>query len=282
MAAVLRGLVDSVDMAVYSYVKPGAPHRYSVRFRDLRPFIATLTSALRHYMRSIELGVSVATGAMGLVDVNVGSLIRDSIQDNIAFLGRAPLPELHVFLVPACVASSYTLKLKERFTLQTFLSARRSLLIYSKPQEVVKVYEAFRNAGGDLGRALYESGVTSTKISSESLTLEEFLNILGNRYRYIGFTSSRYHAVVEASNEFIKEYERESDWNSAALTSYSVLLNALGSDVKPPLRQRSKDEFKKALELDAELGSRNVDYTPLIPALAESILIGLLSIYPPK
>lgn len=282
MAVVLRSLIDAVDMAVYSYVKPGAPHRYSVRFRDLHSFVTTLTSALRHYMRAAELGASVAAGSMGLVDVSVGSLIRESIQDNIAFLGRAPLPELHVFLIPACVASSYTLKLKDRFTLQTFLSARRSLLTYSKPQEVVKVYEAFRNAGGDLGRVLYESGITSTRISSESLTLEEFLSILSNRYKYLEFAASRYNVVVEASNEFVKEYEKESDWNSATLTSYSVILNALGSEVKFPLRLKTKEDFKNALELDAKLGSKNVDYTPLIPALTESILIGLLSIYPPK
>lgn len=282
MTAVLRSLIDSVDIAVYSYVKPGAPHRYSVRFRDLHSFVATLTSALKHYIRATELGASVATGSIGLVDVNVGSLIRDAVQDNIAFLSRVPLPELHVFLIPACVASSYTLKLKERFTLQTFLNARRSLLTYSKPQDVIKVYEAFRNAGGDLLRALYESGITSAKISSESLTLEELLSMLSNRRKYLELATTRYNVVVEASNEFVKEYEKESNWNSAALTSYSVMLDALGSDVKPPLKLKSREDFKNALELDAKLSSKNVDYTPLIPALAESIMIGLLSIYPPR
>ncbi|MEM4428176.1 MAG: hypothetical protein QW036_05445, partial [Zestosphaera sp.] len=92
MSAILRGLVDSVDLAVYSYVKPGAPHRYSLRFKDLRPYVALLTSALKNYLRSAELGASVATGSLGFVNIGLGALIRDSIQDSISYLKRVQLP----------------------------------------------------------------------------------------------------------------------------------------------------------------------------------------------
>lgn len=272
-------MIDSVDLAVYSYVKPGAPHRYSVRFKDLHLYVATLTSALKHYMRAIELGGRVATGALGFVDVDIGSLVRDSIQDNITHVRRVQLPEIHVFLIPACVASTYAIKLKERFTTQVYINARKSLLSYSKPQGVLKVYEAFKNVGGDVGRALYESGITPNKVVVESLTLEEFLNLLSNHYKYIDFTTSRHNAVVEASNTFLREYEKENDLNTSVLAAYSSLLNSIGSELKPQLKQKTKEDFKKALELDTELSSRNIDYTPLLSPLAEAILIGLLTIY---
>ncbi len=271
-----------MDLAIYSYVKPGAPHRYSLRFKDLRPYVALLTSALRNYLRSAELGVSVASGSLGFVDVGLGTLVRDSIQDNISYLRRVQLPEFHVFMIPACIAASYTLKMKDRFVLQTFLSARKSLLSYAGPQEVLRIYEALRNAGGEVGRLLYELGVTSSRIVAESLSLEEFLNVLSSNYKYLSFATTRYNYVLEASNAFIKEYERENDWNASAIASYSTLLNALGVNIKPPHKIESREDFKKILSLDLELSSKNVDYTPLIPPLTEAILISLLTIYPPK
>ncbi|MEM0025502.1 MAG: hypothetical protein QXZ48_04355 [Zestosphaera sp.] len=282
MSAILRGLVDSVDLAVYSYVKPGAPHRYSLRFKDLRPYVALLTSALKNYLRSAELGASVATGSLGFVNIGLGALIRDSIQDSISYLKRVQLPEFHIFMIPACIAASYTLKMKDKFVIQTYLSARKSLLNYTGPHEVLKIYEALRNSGGELSRSLYESGVTSSKIVAESLSLEEFLNLLSNNYKYLSFATTKYNYILEASNAFIKEYEKENDWNASAVASYSTLLNALGVNIKFPHKLENREDFKKILSLDVELSSKNVDYTPLISPLTEAILISLLTIYPSR
>jgi len=282
LSAILRGLVDSVDLAVYSYVKPGAPHRYSLRFKDLRPYVALLTSALKNYLRSAELGASVATGSLGFVNIGLGALIRDSIQDSISYLKRVQLPEFHIFMIPACIAASYTLKMKDKFVIQTYLSARKSLLNYTGPHEVLKIYEALRNSGGELSRSLYESGVTSSKIVAESLSLEEFLNLLSNNYKYLSFATTKYNYILEASNAFIKEYEKENDWNASAVASYSTLLNALGVNIKFPHKLENREDFKKILSLDVELSSKNVDYTPLISPLTEAILISLLTIYPSR
>ncbi|MEM4739986.1 MAG: hypothetical protein QXS63_02800 [Zestosphaera sp.] len=271
-----------MDLAVYSYVKPGAPHRYSLRFKDLRPYVALLTSALKNYLRSAELGASVATGSLGFVNIGLGALIRDSIQDSISYLKRVQLPEFHIFMIPACIAASYTLKMKDKFVIQTYLSARKSLLNYTGPHEVLKIYEALRNSGGELSRSLYESGLTSSKIVAESLSLEEFLNLLSNNYKYLSFATTKYNYILEASNAFIKEYEKENDWNASAVASYSTLLNALGVNIKFPHKLESREDFKKILSLDVELSSKNVDYTPLISPLTEAILISLLTIYPSK
>lgn len=282
MHVILRALVDSVDLAVYSYVKPGAPHRYSLRFKDLRSYVALLTSALRNYLRSAELGVGVATGSSSFLDVGLGTLIRDSIQDNISYLKRVQLPEFHVFMIPACIAASYTLKMREKFVIQTYLSGRKSLLSYAGPQEVLKVYEALRDAGGEISRSVYELGVTSSKIVTEALSLEEFLNLLSTNYQYLSFVTTKYDYVLEASNTFIREYEKGSDWNTSAVASYVTLLNALGINIKFPYKLENREDFKKSLNLDIELSNKNVDYTPLIPPLTEAILISLLTIYPPK
>ncbi|MEM4427327.1 MAG: hypothetical protein QW036_01075, partial [Zestosphaera sp.] len=88
--------------------------------------------------------------------------------------------------------------------------------------------------------------------------------------------------ILEASNAFIKEYEKENDWNASAVASYSTLLNALGVNIKFPHKLESREDFKKILSLDVELSSKNVDYTPLISPLTEAILISLLTIYPSK
>jgi hypothetical protein len=282
LSVVLRGLIDSVDIAVYSYVKPGAPHRYSLRFKDLRPYVALLTSSLRNYLKSIELGASVAAGSLGFVDIGLGILIRDSIQDNISYLKRVHLPEFHIFMIPACVAASYTLRMRDKFVVQTYISARKSLLSYTGPQEVLKIYEALKNAGGDVSRALYESSLTSSKIISESLTLEEFLNLLSSNYKYLSFATTKYNYVLEASNAFIKEYEKEGDLNASAIASYSTLLSALGTAVKFPHKLEDKENFKKVLSLDVELSNKNVDYSPTLSPLTEAILVSLLTIYPPK
>lgn len=279
---VLRGLIDSVDLAVYSYIKPGAPHRYSLRFKDLRPYVALLTSALKNYLRSIELGVNVATGSIGFVDIGLGTLIRDSIQDCVSYLRRVQLPEFHIFMIPASIAASYTLKMKDKFVIQTYLNARKSLISYAGPQEVLKIYEALKSAGSEVSKSLYESGLTSSKIIAESLSLEEFLNLLSSRYQYLSFATTKYNYVLEASNVFIKEYEKEGDWNSSAVASYSTLLNVLGSDIRFPYRLEGKEDFKKILSLDVELSNKNIDYTPLISPLTEAVLISLLRLYPPK
>ncbi len=275
---VLRALIEAVDLAVYSYVKPAAPHRYSLKFKDLHSIVASVTTSLKTYLKAIDEGYEVASGRYGFTEIKIGTLIKDAIQENAYAMRGQTNPLMHIVLIPASIAASYTLKLKNFLAIDTYSNAFKSIMVYTNPQETHKVYEALRNSSNDLRKAVELSGLTSSRIITENITLDEFIRMLSKHYKHLELISSRHNLIIEASNTFLKKYMDTGDLNLATVFTYKYIAEAFYNiEFTPELR--SMEEFKKLLKLDFELNNKGVDLSFVIPYLTEAVFICLLVLH---
>jgi len=275
---VLRALLEAVDLAVYSYIKPAAPHRYSLKFKDLHSIVASITTSLRTYLKAMDEGYEVASGRYGFTEVSIGTLIKDAIQENAYAMRGQSNPLMHMVLIPASMAASYTLKLKNFLATDAYLNAFKSIIMNANPQETHKVYDALRNTPNDLRRAVELSGLTPGRIVVENITLDEFIRILSKHHKHLELISLKHNLIVEASNTFLKKYTDTGDLNLATVVTYKYIAEAF-HDIKFTPELRSREDFKKLLELDSELHSKGVDLSFVIPYLTEAVFISLLSLY---
>ncbi len=277
MIRVLKALIDSLDLGIYSYVKPGAPHRFSTHFLDLHSYVRTITESLDTYVKAIKLGEDVGEGRLGLDRVSIGGLISDALKASAKVLSFKNIPEVHLVLVPVVLVSSYSLKIessKDGF-LRRFSSGLKDILLYTGPQEVIKVYEGLRSYGGRYTEVIDYISITKGKILSERLSLIDFYSELGSKDFMLKFFSSKYDKLPTYARRFVETYVNSGDYNLAAINTYSHILNE-AVNMNLNLVMKSRSDLLRLLKLDKELISEGKNYSTLIPVLISSILIGEL------
>ena len=281
MLKLIKALVESADLAIYSYVKPGAPHRYSMKFRDLHSFVRVVTSALDTYSRAVDIGEGIAKGRMGFTDSNVGSLIRKAIQESTHALEEALLPEYHVIMIPAMISASYTVKLKGAMTVDYYRKGVKSLLMFSKVEDTIALYEALRSCRGEAGRAIGLVGITPGKIRTERMTVLDLLSEIGKHQKFLQFYVKKHGEITELALRFVKQYLDIGDYNLASAQTYARLLESLaGVRVNPEIK--GKDDFMKLLKLDNDMHRKGMNMLLSLPLLNEALFVGLLTMEFPK
>ncbi len=281
MLGVVKALIESLDLTLYSYVKPGAPHRFSTRFKDLHSYVKEITSALEIYSEASEAGSSVAKGRAGFTDVGVGSLIKRAGMSSSRFIEVTELPEYHLLLIPAVAAASYSIESKGYMDTNLYSKARESLLTYSRERDTLNVLEYIRSFGGVLRRAAGSASITPGLITTEGWSVKDLINELGKTSKLASVGLGLYISPLELSAKFLKRYVEGETPNNSAVGVYSYLMEA-AVNVKEELRLRSKDDFLRLLRLDNELSKKGIDLTPLLPAMNEGIFIAYLSLEYPK
>ncbi len=276
MLQTLSALIDALDLAVYSYVKPGAPHRYSTCYGDLHAYIATLTSALSSYARAHELGTEIARGRASLNKSGVGELISNAIRDNRKRVPEPPMLDYHLIMIPVVVAAAYSMKLDGKVTINTFAKGLKGLLMYSGPDDTLLVYEALRGVSGRLGRAVALSDLTPGRIRMENMSLMDLLDAIGKNYATLAYFARRHTSLAELAEKFIDMHLKGFSLNNAAVTTYSILLKDIaGIQYSPVIK--SRDDFLKLLKLDREVCKKG-KFDHLISLLSVPLFIGMLSI----
>ncbi len=276
MFKVIQALIDAVDASVYSYIKPGAPHRYSSATDDLHQYVASVTSALNEYVKAVESGLNIAKGRLGLNNSGFGSLINEALKDNRKSMGTAPLPEMHIIMIPTVLAASYAIGIKGRLELSEFGNALRGITMYGSERDSLSLYEALRNAGGDVGRALALTSITPGRIRTEGLTPYDILEEVGSKYPILRYVTRRQGRITELAEKFIKDRLEGVSLNNATVKLYALLLEeTCGVKVNPIVK--GKEEFMKLLRLDRDL-RRRYDLKGLIAVLSAPVFIGLLSL----
>jgi len=276
MLQTLSALIDATDLALYSYVKPGAPHRYSTCYGDLHPYIVTLTSALPSYARAHELGVDIARGRASLNRSGIGELINNAIRENRKKIPEPPMLDYHLVMIPVVVAASYSAKLDGKVTINTFTKGLKGLLMYSEPDDTLMVYDALRGVSGRLGRAVALSDLTPGRIKMENMSLLDLLDAIGRNYTSLAYFTRRHASLAELAEKFIGLHLKGFSLNDAAVTVYSILLKDVAGIQYSPIMQ-SKEDFLKLLRLDREI-CRKGRYDYLIPILSVPLFVGMLSI----
>ena len=279
MLRILKALIEGLDIAVYSYVKPGAPHRFSTHYLDLHSMVRLLTEAIETYAKAINSGFAVAEGRLGLDKVGLGGLIYDAF----SYTARIPAPMefkgLHLILIPIVVASSYSYKMEGKSP--NFISrlnrGMKDILLYTDVNEVIRIYEALKSYGGPYTELLTNLAITRGRIESESMNLLDFYGELGKGDKVIGFFSRKYYIISRLAQKYVELYIRSRDHNVAAREVFSDIALEL-MNVKVPVRMSSLNDLINLLKVDRELLKKGVNLSGTIPILTSVAFIANLMI----
>ena len=275
MLSIIKALMESLDLAVYSYVKPGAPHRFSPYFKDLHSFILTFTSTLDTYAACVEAGFSVAEGKVGFTNLKIGDLLRDALRFSSRRLGARNIPEFHVVMVPAVIASSYAMKLGGKNFIENFRKGLNDALMFNDISETIKVYESLKSYGGKYSSIIDGLMLTPTKIRLEGVSIHDLYNEIGREDLVLNCFTRKLSTLISSSNIFVNTYLKYGDANKAAVVTYGSLVEEL-CNIKV-LNYLEKKSFTELLKLDKELHSKGVSLQYIIPLLCMSIFLGLLT-----
>ncbi len=274
---VLQYLVESVDLSVYSYVKPGAPHRYSIHDQDLHKYLKTVTTSLNTYIQAINVGESIARGSLGIPSANLGKFLSQSISSSFSKLTSNAVVELHLMLIPATIAVSYTLTSERVMNLSTFRKTIMSLMMYSDVKDTLELYSTLKKLGR-YERLLLELGISEGVIRTNSMNLRNMYILLSRKVLPLSMLIDKLDVVVGMAGRFIKTYEETYDYNLATVSSYMYGLEALYNISFGQELFKERGIMNKLLKLDKEFRGKGRDFTELIPALCVSTLLSLSSL----
>ncbi len=272
MAGLLTVLVEAHELSVYSYVKPGAPHRYSTRFKDLHTLFVNLTSSFEVYERAAKLGEDVARGRSGFPNIRIGELLSEALQRAEARLGAGTDPMIHIMLVPITVAVSYSVRMSDRIDGALIRRAISDILNYSDVSESLRIYESLKTVGGRYSALLDEIMITPTKIRVESLRPADIFAEMSMKEPIFSLLGRRLSTLISASKRFIELETGEVSTNAAAVEAFSELVYGVTGK---KLRVYGDADIVKALKYDRELEKNGVDLSPFIGPLTAALFMGM-------
>ncbi len=277
MLRVFQCLVEAIDLSVYSYVKPGAVHRFSIYDLDTYKYVRTVVSALDTYLQSVTLGESVAKGVIGFPSVGIGRLVSQAITSSLSKLGINTVVELHITLIPTVIASSYTLTNEKQFNLSTFRKALTTMMTYSDVSDALEVYGVLKKLD-KFSKVFEDSGLTEGVIRTNHMNLRSIYQVLGKHIRPLTTLVDKLDIIVGMSSKFIKVYEETYDLNLATISAYlHGLENIYGLSFKITTTKQSSIT-NELYRLDKELRSKGLNFNDMIPILCTSTLLSLLTI----
>ncbi len=272
MAGLLTVLVEAHELSVYSYVKPGAPHRYSTRFKDLHTLFVNLTSSFEVYERAAKLGEDVARGRSGFPNIRIGELLSEALQMAEARLGAGTDPMIHIMLVPITVAVSYSVRMSDRIDGALIRRAISDILNYSDVSESLRIYESLKTVGGRYSALLDEIMITPTKIRVESLRPADIFAEMSMKEPIFSLLGRRLSTLISVSKRFIELETGEVSTNAAAVEAFSELVYGVTGK---KLRVYGDADIVKALKYDRELEKNGVDLSPFIGPLTAALFMGM-------
>ena len=264
----LSKLVEALHLAVYSYIKPAAPHRYSTKFRDLESIVFTVTSSLDVYNQAFSAGLDVGAGKETLYSVGVGRLFYSSLAKSYRRLGARAHQTLNLALVPFTLSVAYSLKQ------QSFESSFRKIFFTTlgidSSKDTSALVDGIKQFYGAGFTALLERGITLSKIATEKPSIGDILSALSSKARDIQYILRRIDYVVEVGLEVGRAATEGIELNEVAVRAFLKLARFECEKLSSVAELNQKVLY----ELDRELLREGVDLsyliTPLILALVLS------------
>ncbi len=267
---------------MYSYVKPGAPHRYSTMYRDLHEFVSALTSALDTYVKACITGFEIGRGRSSFESAGLGGLVSEAYRLSKKAAAEMPLPSLHLLLIPTVIAASYSIEVDGKLSLSKFRRALQGLLMYNPIKETESLYNALRGVGGGISRAIALTEVTPGRISTEGLSIYDFLDHISREYLPASYLITRVNRLTELTEAFIKSHIEGASLNDATVLLYRELLHDF-TGYSADLRIKGKEDFLRLLKLDRELYRKwKEELRECVAVLSAPVFLGLLSLSVPR
>ena len=276
MLRILKALVESVDLSIYSYVKPAAPHRFSTKFLDLHMYVRGFTDAIESYFNAIELGYSVAEGRLGLDNLGLGKLISNAISSSTKSLHLRGIHNLHLILIPVTISASYAYKLGSGSSsdiINKFNRGLKDILLYTQTNDVIAIYDALRSHESLIRVLMSRSSITRSKIESEGMNLYDFYSEIGRGDTVIKFFTDKYTSISSYALKYIKIYLEKGDHNKAVVT----IFNDMAYDIFN-IRIPELSDFVKLLRIDRDMVKKGIELSDLLPLLISSTFLANLMI----
>jgi hypothetical protein len=260
-------LVESVEMAVYSYVKPGAPHRFSTRFRYIEDYLLTLTSSLDTYGQAYEAGLGIGSGRETPLTIGLGRIVQTALARSHKRLGSRARQSVNLVFIPVTVSVAYSLR-QQNFV-GSFRRMLRSLLQVDDPKDTLALFEGVRTYCGE-GLVLAERGLTQSRLVSERLSIGELLEVLSTSIRELNFLTRKLNTVLEVGSTIKTLVEKGLELNDVLVRAYLELAKV---EVGKPFTELKEVELRSLYEIDRELTKSGRDLSHLVVPLALALLL---------
>ncbi len=275
---VLRKVIGSVHAAVYSYIKPGAMHRYSPGPQPYNYMRVALSLSNEIYRLAIDID-RASRGEIGLPDIRIGQIISRSLREGLVSLGvLAPL-EMISSIIFSALALSYGLSRREDKP-SGLLKALYDILSTTTVRDTLELYDTLRRMGYNEAEYLELQGYTRGYLEVEGYRLIDFTRILANKHKLFSYIQPHNRFVVNIAERIIEDYDLGKDLNNAIVRGYVELLAKEYSDLAKKLDEavklklmRTRDGLRLLYNIDQEIRKTGKSFDELIPVLILAVSI---------
>jgi triphosphoribosyl-dephospho-CoA synthase len=256
---VSRCLELSLLLEVSAYPKPGNVHR-TVDFEGTRyeHFLASAVALTPHFRRAAKQGVLVKKEKIGLNQIEVGKIIKETVVDVASWQhgGNTVLGSI-ILLAPIAVAAGMTLAESE-FSTHRLRKNLKSVAQSTTPKDAVNLYEAIETAHpGGLGKAPrldVTQAASKKKLIQDNVSLYQVFQISAPWDSISSEWVNNYHITFDIGYPFFtQQLTQTKDINMATVHTFLKIL----SEVPDTLISRKagtakareiSNQAKKALE----------------------------------
>lgn len=275
---VLRKVVGSVHLAAYSYIKPGAIHRYSPGIQPYN-YVRVALSLLNEVYR-LAVDVSRAyKGEIGLPDIRLGQALSRSLREGIVSLGALAPLDMVLSIIFSALALAHGYSRREQKP-SGYLKALYDVLSATTTRDVLEFYDTLRRMGYDEAEYLELQGYTRGYIEVEGYRLPDIIRSLSNKHKLFNYVQPHNRVIVDVAEIIIEDYETGKDLNNAVVRGYVELLrreeNSLTEKINEALKlklTRTRNGLKLLYSLDQELRRSGKNFDELVPVLVLAVSI---------
>ena len=273
--------LTSLHVSLYSYIKPGAPHRYSL---DNKPYEYMnlglgLTDLLWDIARDFQ---RLSRGEIGLPDIRLGSRIDQALRKSLARYGVLPPLDLVFSIVLSATTIAYGLVKREE-SVAGYKKALDDVLMASTSRDALEVFESLRRLGYHGEVELLElNGVSRSSIEVHGFKLPDIFSVLESEYVFFQYASPYKKIITEVADAIALEYDSSRSINNAVVRGYVELLlrEKLPGEYKDRLRKivelkltRTRNGLKELYSLDKDLRGKGLTLEKLVAPLILAVAI---------
>ncbi len=270
-----------LHVSLYSYIKPGAPHRYSL---DNKPYEYMniglgLTSLLWDIARDFQ---RLSRGEIGLPDIRLGSRIDQALRTSLARYGVLPPLDLVFSIVLSASTMAYGMVKREE-SVSGYKKVFDDILMASTTRDSIELFESLRRLGYHREVELLElNGISRNSIEVHGYRLPDIFSVLEKEYVFFRYASPYKRTVTEVAGAIAGEYDNSRNLNNAVVRGYLELMLRESSmrEYVDRIRKiidlkitRTRNGLKELYSLDKELRGKGYELDNLIAPLILAVTI---------
>lgn len=220
----------AILLEVSAYPKPGNVHR-TVDFQETKyeHFLASAVAVAPPFKHAAERGIKVSEGKIGPADVEIGSIIKDAVEDVSLWQsdGNTLLGAI-ILLSPIAVAAG--MLGKEKFSPSKLRKNIKVIVESSTPMDAVNVYDAIQiakpNGLGKAPKLDVTDPASKQKLLDDQVTLFEVFKIASSYDSIASEWVNNYSITFDLGYPyFVQQLKETADVNTATVHAFLKILS---------------------------------------------------------